>query len=215
MPDTLPDYLKKRAVRSFHYLLREAESVSAEKALRFATPDWPPHKFGIGQNGSIAGIVFHVAAWKVLTLPLFEPDGAMIPLSSFDYKTAPKPNDWPGIVTWLREVGETWNTRLLALPDTAFDETRDWDGPTLTLDALDGGEDLLLRVGGGGRPRPVERELHVGRGEGRAVVEGHALAQPERVGEPVGRDLPGLGELGDDPALRVEPGPGPRTGWPR
>src|SRR5262249_33201817 len=38
--------------------------------------------------------------------------------------------------------------------------------------------------------------FHVTRGEHTAVVEPHALAQLERIGEAVGRDRPGLGEVG-------------------
>src|SRR5437868_6975462 len=103
MPETLPEYLRRRAVRSFRYLLREAESVSTEDALRFVSHDWPSHRFGIGQNGSMAGIVFHVAAWKQLTLPLFETRGTWIPVDSFDYSLAPAPDDWTALLAWLRE----------------------------------------------------------------------------------------------------------------
>ena len=59
--------------------------------------------------------------------------------------------------------------------------------------------DLLHRIEG---PRaaepdllhPLQRELHVLGAEGGAVVELHVLAQGERVRQPVGRDLPALGQ---------------------
>ncbi len=41
---------------------------------------------------------------------------------------------------------------------------------------------------------PLERELHVLRGDRLAVVEAHALAQDELVDEPVGRHAPRLGQ---------------------
>jgi hypothetical protein len=55
-----------------------------------------------------------------------------------------------------------------------------------SLDRLHRREDLLLRVRRGRRPSAIERKLHVGRGEGRAVVELRASLKLERVGESVG-----------------------------
>ena len=133
MPQSAPEFLKGRAVRSFRYLLREAESVSAEEAVRFARSDWPSHRFGIGQNGSIAGIVYHVAAWKRVTLPLLAQNGPILPIEEFDRGSAPEWNDWPALLGWLKSVGEEWSQTALARPDAAFDELRNWGKETITL----------------------------------------------------------------------------------
>ena len=75
MPESLTAYLKHRAERSLVYLLREAEAVGEVDAFRGRRADWPDQPWGIGQDGSIAGIVYHVAAWKQLALPMFARNG--------------------------------------------------------------------------------------------------------------------------------------------
>lgn len=127
------EFLRGRAVRSFRYLLREAESVTAAESTRFARSDWPAHRFGIGQDGSIAGIVYHVAAWKEVTLPLLAQNGPIQAIENFDRRSAPALNDWTGLLLWLKTVGEAWNETALALPDSAFDDLRNWGGETITL----------------------------------------------------------------------------------
>ena len=132
MPESLPDFLKHRAERSFHYLLRETDAISEADALRFARPDWPAHRFGIGQNGSIAGIVYHVAAWKQLTLPLFTPGGTMLPTETLE-NSAPMRDDWQGIRAWLQQIGTEWNAELFARTDADFDRTHQWEKQTIRL----------------------------------------------------------------------------------
>ena len=39
----------------------------------------------------------------------------------------------PGCLHWLKTVGEAWNETALALPDSAFDELRNWGSATITL----------------------------------------------------------------------------------
>ena len=62
------------------------------------------------------------------------------------------------------------------------------------------GGDVLDHVGRAGTDRepPVERGLHGRRGERRAVVEGHALAEGEGVRRVVRRDLPARRQARDD-----------------
>ncbi len=135
MPETLtlPTYLKQRAKRNFAYLLREAEAVSPAEALRFVTDKWETHRWGIGQNGSIAGIVYHVAAWKSLSLSLFEAEPRMQATEDFDPTAAPSPNDWEGVLHWLREVGEQWITELERLEPADFERLCPWDTKPIPL----------------------------------------------------------------------------------
>src|SRR5262249_16649324 len=71
--ETLAAFVKQRAERSFHNLQKQTEGLPPEEALRDRRPDWPGHRWGIGQDGSIAGMIYHVTAWKQMTLPLLEP----------------------------------------------------------------------------------------------------------------------------------------------
>ncbi|HLK57365.1 MAG TPA: DinB family protein [Chthonomonadaceae bacterium] len=136
MAETLPTFLKRRAERSYRYLREQIEGLTAEEALTHYRADWPDHRWGIGQNGSIAGIVYHVATWKQLTLPVFAPGGRTLTREEFDVNAAPAPDDWAGITAWLEQIGDTWGRTLAALPDPAFDETRLWEGHSLPLSSF-------------------------------------------------------------------------------
>lgn len=129
----LSDFLRTQAERSLRYLLRETEELTAEDAFRYASPHWPAHKWGIGQNGSVAGLVYHVAAWKVLTLPLFEPGGKFLLPDTLDTLSPPAPDDWRAVRNWLKETGERWNERLAQVTEDEISGVRDWGGQSLTL----------------------------------------------------------------------------------
>jgi hypothetical protein len=133
MSESLPAFLKKRTRRSYRHLLEQIEGLTPAEALQDRLPGWPDHRWGIGQDGSIAGIVYHVAAWKQMTLPLFPPGGRAITRAEFDTGGAPNADDWQGIAAWFKQVGAAWNTALARLPEATFEETRDWEGTTLTL----------------------------------------------------------------------------------
>lgn len=134
--DTLAAFLKNRAERSYRNLLAQIEGLSAAEALAGSREDWPDHSFGIGQNGSIAGIVYHVAAWKQMTLPLFQPGGRPLSREEFDTETAPALDDWQGIQAWLKQIGMAWSVELAALPLEAFDNAVMWEGTPLTMAKL-------------------------------------------------------------------------------
>jgi uncharacterized damage-inducible protein DinB len=131
--ETLAAFLTRRAERSFRYLLLQLKEVTPEMALRDAHPDWPDHRWGIGQDGSIAGIVYHLAAWKRMTLPMLHPEGKPLTRDEFDFESAPASDDWAGILAWLKQIGTAWQAELARLPDVALDETREWEGETMPL----------------------------------------------------------------------------------
>jgi len=133
MDEALATFLKTRAERSYRNLLAQIEGISAAEALAGRRPDWPDHRWGIGQNGSIAGIVYHVAAWKQLGLPVFQPGGCPLSRAAFDSDTAPAPDDWQGIQSWLKQVGAAWNAALAALSTEAFDTLIPWEGTHHTI----------------------------------------------------------------------------------
>jgi hypothetical protein len=131
--ETLAAFLKNRAERSYRSLLSQIDGLSATEALAGRAPDWPDHPFGIGQNGSIAGIVYHVAAWKQMTLPIFQPDGRPLSRAEFDADTVPALDDWQGIQAWLKQVGMAWSAELALLQVAAFDRLVAWEGTNLTV----------------------------------------------------------------------------------
>ncbi len=133
LPISLPSYLRIEARKSFHRLMKQVERTTEQEASLFRTHDWPDHRHGIGQDGSIGGIVYHLAAWKQLTLPLFEPDSPPVSRQNFDPGLYPLVSAWPQLVDWLRSVGNAWLERLDRLNDLEFFDTREWEGVTITL----------------------------------------------------------------------------------
>lgn len=130
---TLAEYLKSRADAALRRVVRQAEAVTSEEALRDRRTNWPHQKWGIGQDGSIAGIVYHVIAWKQLTLPVFLPNGQPRLRNDFDPKASPDPDDWPALLYRLRQIGTEWNDALKGLEDADFDSLREWSGVKITL----------------------------------------------------------------------------------
>ncbi len=136
MTQTFCEFLRRRSERSFRLLLSEIAGLTERDVFQFRTDNWPDHRWGVGQDGSISGIVYHVAAWKQLTLPIFEPGGRPLTRAEFDAAAAPRRDNWPAIESWLRLVGEEWNARLNDLPDDEFDSTRNWEGVMLPLSSF-------------------------------------------------------------------------------
>lgn len=125
---SLREFLVHRAEHGLNYLLREVEPLSEAEAFRYRDPNWVPHKYGIGQDGSIAGIVFHVVAWKALTLSLFTAGSGWEDLPDFESITTPNGDDWQAILSWLREVGAEWNGALAKVTDEELGDLRPWVG---------------------------------------------------------------------------------------
>jgi len=136
MPPTLTAYLVKRAHRQYKALVELIANVSPEDAVKYAADSWPDHTWGVGQNGSISGIVYHVAAWKVLTLPAVIVGGKPAGRSAFDAAAAPSVSDWPAVHRWFVEVGDAWDAHLDALTEQDMDVEHEWEGQSLTLHTL-------------------------------------------------------------------------------
>ena len=136
MPETLPIFLKRRAARSYRYLLEQTADLTSEEARKHRRTEWADHKWGIGQDGSIAGIIYHVAAWKQMTLPVFAPGGQALTRKEFDAAAAPSPDDWPAILAWLQQIGAAWIAALESLSETDFDADREWEGHVLPLSSF-------------------------------------------------------------------------------
>ncbi len=133
MAEKLVDFLKKRATRSFRDILREVEGLTPEQALHGRSKNWPSQKWGVGQDGSIAGIVYHVAAWKQMSLKILDPTISVVQSELFDLASAPSPDDWEGILRWLRSIGEEWNAAIQNLPPEEFDVRKVWEDESMLI----------------------------------------------------------------------------------
>ena len=133
MAESLVDFLKKQATRSFRDILREVEGLTPEQAFHGRSKDWPSQQWGVGQDGSIAGIAYHVAAWKRMSLKILDPNVNVVQSSPSDLAAAPSPDDWEGIAGWLKSVGEEWNAAIQNLPPEEFDVRKTWEGESMLV----------------------------------------------------------------------------------
>ncbi len=131
--EDLPSFLKRRSERAFSYLCSELESISPESALVHRRPDWPGQPWGVGQDGSIAGIARHVGAWKLSALPLLTPEGEAGSLAETDLKSIPDPASWPDVLTWLRATGAECSARIRGLSNEDMEATRRWEGEEMSV----------------------------------------------------------------------------------
>ncbi len=95
---TLEHYLQKHSEAAYRYLTRSLEGLSEREAEVGATAEWRRYRYGTGLDGSIAGIVLHVAAWKHAFATGLEtgyaPDAAAV---VHDIQ------DWSHLLSWLDE----------------------------------------------------------------------------------------------------------------
>lgn len=64
MVTVLHAYLLERLHTGFREFDRAAAGLTESQSRIATDPNWRRYRWGIGLNGSIAGIVRHVAAWK-------------------------------------------------------------------------------------------------------------------------------------------------------
>ena len=131
MTPTLPEFLTAQAEHALRYLLRETETLTPAEACADAHAAWPSQQWGIGQNGSIAGIAYHVTAWKALSLPLLTPGAQALPREALATLAPPDPMAWLAVRDWLIEIGTAWNAALNGLPASRYGEEIVWEGQRL------------------------------------------------------------------------------------
>ncbi|HEY3414289.1 MAG TPA: DinB family protein [Armatimonadota bacterium] len=101
----MPSEIETGYVTSWDELKEALDGIGADEAAAFRHPHWPKHDDWAGDDGSISGIVFHVAAWK-------ETYAEGLETGAWGDEKAVKPDtdSWPGRLQWL----EAQHERLLA-----------------------------------------------------------------------------------------------------
>src|SRR5262249_49088523 len=91
------------------------ETVTEAQAGRDRRADWPSHKNHVAQDGSIAGIVYHLAAWKRAFTEYLR--GNVV-----DYRTVGPPNPtWEELKVWLAQTGQEWPAAATARPEAELE----------------------------------------------------------------------------------------------
>lgn len=153
---TFHQYLKQRLEHAYGQLEKGLAGLTETDARRCADPKWRRYRFGTGLDGSIWGIVWHVAAWKHtvadgLDTGIFPDAEGVLP---HEPVFASEPG-WPGLQAWL-ESGHKRLVRILEETSPADLERKlTLEGQTLTEldlftlmfehDQYHAGQVLLLR----------------------------------------------------------------------
>lgn len=128
---SLKDYLHHRLTRGYRRLVRSLEGIPEDEARRGGNPSWRRYRFGTGLDGSIAGIVYHLAAWKHVAADGLE--GGTFPDAE---AVLPHGFGWTGLLDWL----ESGNARLLRaleeLKPEDLDRTIVWEGHSMPVHEL-------------------------------------------------------------------------------
>jgi uncharacterized damage-inducible protein DinB len=120
---TLREHLARQLRSAYRGLSKAVEGVSEAQAREGAQPDWRRYRWGSGLDGSIAGIVCHVAWWKHLFGQGLETDA--FPGES---DVAPPGTDWSTLRAWLTDGQTRMERAFERLSDAALAETREWEG---------------------------------------------------------------------------------------
>jgi uncharacterized damage-inducible protein DinB len=122
-PLSLRAHLERQMRVAFRHLRRAIEGLSEAQAREGARDDWRRYRWGVGLDGSIAGIVWHVAAWKQIFA-----QGLETGVFPAEEEVAPPGTNWSTLREWLTEGQARIERAFEPLSETALAETREWEG---------------------------------------------------------------------------------------
>jgi uncharacterized damage-inducible protein DinB len=107
---SLYEFLHQRLESGFRQISRSVRGLTEDDARRGGDPHWQRYQYGAGLDGSIWGIVWHVAAWKHVMA-----DGLDSRVNAFPDPEAVLPHEpgWSGLLAWL----ESGQARLMRAMD--------------------------------------------------------------------------------------------------
>jgi uncharacterized damage-inducible protein DinB len=125
---TLFEHLQDRLRASFRQLERALAGLDAGAARAGADPAWRRDERGLGLDGSIAGIVRHLAAWKEVAAAGLE-TGVFPPAG----EVGPGESGWEGLLAWLRAGHGRLASALESGGEARLAETVLFDGEPMTV----------------------------------------------------------------------------------
>ena len=125
---SLHDYLKARTAAAYRQLATSLRGLTPAYAQRGADPQWRPYRHGIGLDGSIAGIVRHVATWKHAAA-----EGVACGVFPDAEGLQPPGPEWADLRAWLDEGQSRLVKALEALRPEDLERLVQWEGQALPL----------------------------------------------------------------------------------
>lgn len=128
---TLREHLGYQLRSAYRSLARAIAGLTEAQAGEGAREDWQRYRWGVGLDGSIAGIVWHAAAWKQIFAQGLE-TGAF----PAEGDVEPPAVDWPALQAWLADGQSRLEQAFERLSAAALAEVREWEGITAPLARL-------------------------------------------------------------------------------
>lgn len=123
----LHEHLCRRLAAGHRQLRRSLDGLPPGAAELGADPGWRRYRYGLGLDGSIQGIVRHVAAWK---------HAAAAGLSSGEFPDAGSlevPTGWDALLEWLDAGQQSLATGLAGTAPGGLARMLLWEGQELTV----------------------------------------------------------------------------------
>jgi uncharacterized damage-inducible protein DinB len=127
----LRDHLAEQLRRAYRGLVRAIDGLSESQAGEGARSDWRRYRWGSGLDGSIAGIVRHVALWKQnlargLETGTFPAEESLTPPAA----------GWEALQEWLTDGQERLERAMERCSRAELAEAREWEGMTAPVSRL-------------------------------------------------------------------------------
>jgi uncharacterized damage-inducible protein DinB len=123
-------YLKERLRNGRRELTQALAGIEAADAVRGASPSWRRYRYGVGLDGSIAGIVRHVGAWKHAI-------AAGIPGGAFpDPEAVAMPEDWTSLLASLEVGHEAAEQALARVSEPELEHALELEGDPMPIHEL-------------------------------------------------------------------------------
>jgi uncharacterized damage-inducible protein DinB len=129
--DRLREHLRWQLRSGYRSVERAIEGLTEAQALEGAQSDWRRYRWGSGLDGSIAGIVWHLALWKQNFAQGLE-------TGQFPAEESLKPpgTDWGSLISWLAEGQARLVAAVDRLSEAELAAPREWEGMTEPLARL-------------------------------------------------------------------------------
>jgi uncharacterized damage-inducible protein DinB len=128
---SLREHLGWQMRSAYRGLARAIEGLEEAQAREGARADWRRYQWGSGLDGSIAGMVWHVALWKHSFAQGLE-TGAF----PAEETIQPPDTDWPALQEWLADGQARLERAFGSLSETELLLEREWAGVRAPLARL-------------------------------------------------------------------------------
>lgn len=129
--DPLHAYLRERLEHAYRQLAQSLEGLDEDEARRGADPNWRRERYGTGLDGSISGMVRHLAVWKHVAAEGLR-TGAFPDAETLQ----PARPGWDGLLEWLEQGHRGLSAALRHLSGEDLSRILSLEGQSLPIRTL-------------------------------------------------------------------------------